>query len=450
MKKIENALFKRVDNSALIVFRVIFGLLVALECWGAIFTGWIKRVFIDSQYNFHFIGFDFLQPLPGNGMYFYYVIMGLLGIFIMIGFYYKWSVSAFTLLWTATYLMQKSSYNNHYYLLILISIFMLIVPAHRYLSYDTNKRNIDEDYAMPQWVNFFIILQLFIVYVYASVAKMYPDWLDLTVAETLMSYKKNYPLVGEMLQLKPMLYIIAYFGIFFDLLIVPLLLWKKTRMAAFVLSIFFHLFNSIIFGIGIFPYLSLAFILFFFPPRTIKKKFKLKKPFYDKNEIIKPDYKSGLISFFVVWFVIQLFLPMRHHFIKGNVLWTEEGHRMSWRMMLRVKRNTNNFKVVNLETNETKYIYNKVYLTPKQIRSLSKPDFIWQYSKLIEEVYAKKGIPVAVYADVKISVNGRPYYQLTNPELDMTQVKWNYFFHNNWIKSPPKEFYESGLASSED
>ena len=450
MKKIENALFKRVDNSALIVFRVFFGLLVALECWGAIFTGWIKRVFIESQYNFHFIGLDFLQPLPGNGMYFYYVIMGLLGIFIMIGFYYKWSVSAFTLLWTATYLMQKSSYNNHYYLLILISIFMLIVPAHRYLSYDTRKRNIDENYAMPQWVNLFIILQLFIVYVYASVAKMYPDWLDLSVAETLMRYKKSYPLVGGLLQLQPVLYIIAYFGIFFDLLIVPLLLWKKTRMAAFVLSIFFHLFNSIIFGIGIFPYLSLAFILFFFPAKTIKTTFKLKKPFYDKNEIVKPDYKNGLISFFVYGLLFRLFLPVRHHFIKGNVLWTEEGHRMSWRMMLRVKKNTNNFKVVNLETNETKNIYNKAYLTPKQIRSLSKPDFIWQYAKLIEEDYAKKGIPVAVYADVKISVNERPYYQLTNPELDMTQVKWDYFFHNDWIKSPPKAFYKSELASSED
>ena len=450
MKIIENVLFKRVDNSALIVFRVVFGLLVALECWGAIFTGWIKRVFIDAPYNFHFIGFDILQPLPGNGMYLYYVIMGLLGIFIMIGFYYKWSISAFTLLWTATYLMQKSAYNNHYYLLILISIFMLIVPAHRYLSYDTRQRDVEEGYSVPQWVNLFIIAQLFLVYVYASIAKMYPDWLDLSVAETLMRYKKNYPLIGELLQLQPVLYIIAYFGIFFDLLIVPLLLWKKTRMTAFVLSIFFHLFNSFIFGIGIFPYLSLAFILFFFPAKTIHKKFNLHKPFYNNNEVVKPNYKNGLIGFCVIWFIIQLILPVRHHFIKGDVLWTEEGHRMSWRMMLRVKRNINNFKVVNLKTKKTEFINNKDYLTSKQIRSLSKPDFIWQYSRLIEEDYAKRGIPVVVYADVKVSVNGRPYYQLTNSKLDMTEVKYNYFFHNDWIQSPPQEFYESERTSSGD
>ena len=440
MKRVEEVLFKRVDNSALIVFRIFFGLLVALECWGAIFTGWIKRTLIDPKYNFHFIGLDFLEPLPGNAMYFYYAFMGVLGIFIMIGFYYKWSVSAFTFLWAAAYLMQKSAYNNHYYLLILISIFMLIVPAHRYLSYDTRKGNLAESYSMPQWVNLFIIAQLFIVYVYASVAKMYPDWLDTTVAEALMSYKKSYPLIGEVLQLKPVLYIIAYFGIIFDLLIVPLLLWNKTRVAAFVLSIFFHLFNSIIFGIGIFPYMSLAFIVFFFPAETIKRTFRLKKPFYDKNEVITPNYKTGLISFFTVWFVIQLILPIRHHFIKGDVLWTEEGHRMSWRMMLRTKRNINNFKIVNLETNETKYINNKDYLTSKQIRSLGKPDFIWQYAKLIEQDYADKGIPVAVHANVKVSVNRRPYYQLIDPDLDITSVNWNYFSHNEWVKPKPEDF----------
>lgn len=449
MKKLEKILFKRVDNSALILFRVFFGLLVALECWGAIFTGWVRRILIEPEQTFHFIGLDFLQPLPGNMMYLYYIIMGLLGIFIMIGFYYKWSTAAFTLMWTATYLMQKSAYNNHYYLLILIAIFMLIVPAHRYWSYDTRKRHLSESYSMPQWVSIFIIAQLSIVYVFASVAKMYPDWLDLTVAETLMYYKRDYPIIGELLQQEAVLYVIAYFGLIFDLLVVPLLLWKRTRIPAFFLSLFFHLFNSMIFGIGIFPYLSLAFILFFFPPDVVRSKFKLKKPFYDKDEVIAPNYGPALMGCFAVWFFLQLALPLRHHFIKGNVLWTEEGHRMSWRMMLRVKRNIHQFKVVNLKTKKTEYIDTKDHLTPKQRRSLGKPDFIWQYARMIEEDYARRNIPVAVYADVKVSVNGRPYYQLIDPTLDLTKVEWDYFFHNEWIRPLPADFHGSVSASSE-
>ena len=111
-------LFKQIDNSSLIVFRIIFGLLIALECFGAIFTGWISYTLIEPKFTFNFIGLDFLQPLPGSGMYFYFAIMGVCGLLVMIGYKYRWSLGVFTLLWTAVYLMQKASYNNHYYLLV--------------------------------------------------------------------------------------------------------------------------------------------------------------------------------------------------------------------------------------------------------------------------------------------------------------------------------------------
>ena len=67
-------LFKQIDNSSLIIFRIIFGLLIFLESVGAIFTGWIKRTLIDPEFTFTVIGFEWLQPLPGNGMYFYYLL----------------------------------------------------------------------------------------------------------------------------------------------------------------------------------------------------------------------------------------------------------------------------------------------------------------------------------------------------------------------------------------
>ena len=117
-------LFKQIDNSALIVFRIIFGLLCFLESVGAIFTGWVKYTLIDPKFTFNFIGLDILQPLTGNWMYAYYFIMGVFGLLIMVGYKYRLSIIAFTLMWTSTYLMQKASYNNHYYLLCLLSIIM--------------------------------------------------------------------------------------------------------------------------------------------------------------------------------------------------------------------------------------------------------------------------------------------------------------------------------------
>jgi len=120
-----NRAFKSIDNSPLIVFRILFGFLLACESFGAIITGWVKAVFLEPQFTFSFIGFEWLQPLPGNLMYAYFVVMGCLGLLIMIGYRYVIAMVGFTIMWAGVYFMQKSSYNNHYYLLLLISFCMI-------------------------------------------------------------------------------------------------------------------------------------------------------------------------------------------------------------------------------------------------------------------------------------------------------------------------------------
>jgi len=315
-------LFKQIDNSALIVFRILFGLLLFLESVGAIFTGWIRRTLVEPQFTFSFIGFEWLQPLPGNGMYVYYTIMGVFGLMVMFGYKYRLAMIAFTVLWSGTYFMQKASYNNHYYLLILICCIMALLPANRYYSIDVKNNPNLLRISMPNWCRLIIILQLFIVYTYAAIAKMYPDWLDITVAKNLMATRKNYWLIGNIIQQQWFLYLITYAGILFDLLIVPFLLWKHTRKWAFFAAIFFHLFNSIVFQIGIFPYLSLAFILFFFEAETIQKIFLKKKSYYKESEVNLPKTKNVWIGVFTVYFIVQLTLPIRHWFIKDDVLWT--------------------------------------------------------------------------------------------------------------------------------
>ena len=431
---LNNWLFKHIDNSALIVFRIIFGLLCFLESVGAIFTGWVKRTLIDPDFTFNFIGFEFLQPLPGNGMYYYYVIMGVFGLLIMVGYKYRFSMFAFAIMWSATYLMQKSSYNNHYYLLMLLSGIMVFLPAHKFASVDVKLNPEIKSYSMPQWCRWVIILQLFIVYTYASVAKFYPDWLDTSVIKMMMEGKKDYVLVGDFLQQKWLHYALAYGGILFDGLIVPLLLFKPTRKYAFIVSIFFHLFNSFIFQIGIFPYLALAFSLFFFPVEKIQNLFLKKKPFYTLKEVTIPKLKTPLIIVFSIYFIIQIGLPLRHHFIEDNVLRTEEGHRLSWRMMLRIKSGHTSYWVENKDSGKRIYIDLNEYLSAKQKRSAStKPDVIWQFAQRLKQDFKNKGQDVAVYVNCKVSVNGKPYKTLINPDIDIANVEWNVFKHSNWI-----------------
>ena len=165
-------LFKPIDNSALIVFRILFGLLISLESFGAIFTGWVQKVLVEPKFTFSFIGLEWLQPLPGSWMYLYYIIMGICGLMVILGFKYRLSIISFLVLWSGTYLMQKASYNNHYYLLILISALMSVVPANSSFSIDSYKKPRIRNSLMPQWCALVFIFQIWIVYTYSSIAKL--------------------------------------------------------------------------------------------------------------------------------------------------------------------------------------------------------------------------------------------------------------------------------------
>lgn len=125
-------LFRKVDNSPLVIFRVIFGLLIVAECWGAIYTGWVQSNFVDPKISFSFIGFEWSNVFLGAKMIYFYIAMGILGWFIAFGFAYRFSTIVFALLWSLTYFMQKTSYNNHYYLFMLVSWMMTVIPAHQF------------------------------------------------------------------------------------------------------------------------------------------------------------------------------------------------------------------------------------------------------------------------------------------------------------------------------
>ncbi|WP_046743993.1 HTTM domain-containing protein [Kordia zhangzhouensis] len=427
-------LFKQVDNTSLVVFRVFFGLLICLEGFGAIFTGWVKRTFIDPDFTFTFIGFEWLQPLPGYGMYFYFSLMGICGFFVMLGYKYRWSMGFFTILWTCAYLMQKTSYNNHYYLLILLCVFMWIVPAHHYLSIDAKKNPKIRKIHMPNWVLIIFILQLFIVYTYASIAKMYPDWISGDVTSNLMAGRRNLPIVGEFLQQKWIHYTLTYVGIGFDLLVVPGLLWKRTRIFFFICSIIFHLFNSFVLHIGIFPYMSLALCIFFFKPETIRSIFLKNKPLYQGNEVILPPFRNIAVPIFTIYFIFQILLPLRHWTFKDDVLWTEEGHRLSWRMMLRSKTGYVQLKVVDQKTGNISYVNPATYITPKQAQRVAvKPDMLWQFVQFLKKEYAQKGTEVKIYAEGRVRVNNHPYQKLFDPNINLAAEKWSHFSHHDWI-----------------
>ena len=431
LQKARTFLGTHVDNSPLVLFRMLFGLLIAAESIGAIFTGWVNETFIEPEFTFTVIGFEWLQPLDGNGMIYYFIVMGIAGILISLGLFYRASSFIFLCMWTTVYIMQKSHYNNHYYLLILLGIVMLLLPAHKSNSLDARWGFTIPSRTCPRISHWVFVLQIVIVYCFASFHKMNPDWIAGKPLDLWFSRKANFWLIGPVLAHEWTPYLIAWGGILYDGSIAFLLLFRKTRNLGFILSILFNLFNSAVFHIGIFPYLMILLCIFFYPPDTIRKLFfKTKSKVYPVQKQLSLLWSTILMAFFGV----QLLLPLRHHLFQGQPSWTEEGHRLSWRMMLRAKSGSIQYELQDLENEEAEKVKLRDYLTPNQLRSFKgQPDMIWQLAQHIRKEKAEEGKKVAVYVNADISLNGHPKRSLINPEVDLASVPWEPFNHADWI-----------------
>ena len=425
---------EEIDNSALVLFRICFGFLAAAESFGAIATGWVKRAFITPEYTFPFIGFEWLQPLPGGGMYIYFAVMGIFGVLMMIGLFYRYATLSFLFMWLSVYLMQKTNYNNHYFFLVLLSAIMSITPANRSVSLDVRFGFVDEKSTIQRLYIFLLIAQVLIVYLYASLNKIYPDWLNARPIHIWFDWKSGYPLIGSLLAQEWFQYAVSYGGIVYDGTIVFMLLNRKTRKLGFVLSILFNLFNSAVFQIGIFPYMMIALSALFFPGESIRNIFFKHKPIAG-NKV--GSIFNWQLTLLLVYLVLQILIPSRHRLFEGDVNWTEEGHRMSWRMMLRQKSGWATFRVIDKKTGVEEIVRPAKYLTSKQSSRVSTlPDMTWQFAQILKQIYAQHGKDVRVFVDCRVSLNGSDKYYVIDKSIDLASVPWERFKHSSWIISP--------------
>jgi hypothetical protein len=428
-------LFAPVDNTPLVLFRVVFGLLAALETGGSIATGWVHANLIEPRVVFPMIGFEWVRPLPGAGMVAYYALMAVCGILVMLGAFYRLALATFALLWSGAYVMQTVSYNNHYYLILLLALLLCTMPAHAWLSMDARRVPALRSVTCPRWCIGALAAQIALVYFFAAVAKLDGDWLTARPLELWFEDKPR--LLAPLLDERWLQHTLAWGGLGFDAAIVPLLLWSRTRALALAVAVAFHLTNSYVFRIGVFPYLALGACVLFFPGESLRCRFLSSKP--PAPPPLAPDRLSSrqrvAAAAIAAWFALQAALPLRHHLYPGDVSWTEEGHRMSWRMMLRSKTGTVSFQVAHPPSGRRWTVQPDRFLTSKQAQRVAiRPELAWQFAQFLEQHYAGQGLaPVEVRARSLVSLNGRTPQPLVDPDVDLAAEEWSVLGPTPWI-----------------
>jgi len=434
------ALFDPVDISFLVFFRIIFGGIITWEVYRYFTHGWITRYYVEPVVTFTYYGFSWVKPWPGRGMYIHFFVLGLAAACVTVGFLYRITAPILFLAFTYFFLLDQTRYLNHFYLVCLISFLMCFLPAERAFSVDSWLRRKIRSDVVPRWTLWLLRAQVGIPYFYGGLAKLNKDWIyGGEPMRIWLSPFVRMPGLGHLFAADWVVYSFVYGGLLLDLLVVPLLLWRRTRLFAFAAAVVFNLINAVIFEIGIFPWLMLGALLIFFPPDLLRRFARAfmspGEEFIDAEPPGPKTIAEGsscpplvasqklVLTLLGLYLGFQLLFPLRHYLYPGNVSWTEEGHNFAWHMKLRTKGGEAIFTVTHPQSGQTWTIKPEDYLKPHQLtKVITKPDLLVLFSHFLAEEKRREGYEnVEVRARVMASLNGREPQLLIDPNVDLAK-----------------------------
>ena len=439
-EKIFSYFTDEIEPYQLSFYRIGFGLLVMFSLIRFSSNGWIESLYINPSFHFSYFGFSWVKPI-GIYTYLIFLICFVAALFVTIGYKYRLSIIILFLSFTYIELMDKTTYLNHYYLVSCISFLMIFLPCSNFFSIDSC--NLQKN--IPRWTVDSLKVMIIIVYVYAGLAKINTDWLiEAQPLKIWLKSKYHIPLIGEtFLQNNYVHYLFSWGGMLYDTFIAFFLLNKRTRLLAFFMVIIFHVMTRVLFPpIGIFPYVMIFSCIIFFDNAVHKKiinkisdlfQFNISHNF--KSYFIKKHRFHNLGIYIVgIFLFFQILFPLRSKLYPGELLWTEQGYRFSWRVMLIEKTGYTIFKVVDQKNGNFERIVNSDYLTNFQEKQMSfQPDMIHEFAQFLGDTYKEKGYSnIAVFAESYVTLNGRPSKQFIDPNFNLYKEK-NSLKHKKWI-----------------
>ncbi len=326
---------------------------------------------------------------------------------------------------------------------------MCFLPANRNFSMDAFKKPDIKRELVPVFCLDILKFQIACVYFFAGIAKINYSWLiEAMPLKLWLPAQNNIPFIGNLFTQTWVAYAFAWIGMMYDLSIPFLLLNRKTRLAAYVVLLIFHSITGFFFQIGVFPLVMSLCTLVFFSDNFHEKLISVFQNFINKGNN-KLNHKANfntlpqlttrhpqLTTFLLLFYIsIQLIVPFRYLIYPGNLFWTENGYRFSWRVMLVEKAGTSTFRIRNNANGSEFDIDNSQYLNQHQEKQMSfQPDMMIQYAHFIGNTFKANGMKdISVYCECFVTMNGEPSQLIIDPKTDLLKVNDN-ILNNNWIR----------------
>ncbi|WP_421120824.1 HTTM domain-containing protein [Aquihabitans daechungensis] len=257
---------QQVDGASLAVLRMALGAVVVLSAVRTWAYGWTDRLYAGPTHRFTYLWLGWV-PQPGPlGIRLLVATTVAAGVALVVGWRTRAAAAVLLVSFGWIEAIDATTYLNHYWFVTLLAALAIVVPFGRTWSVDARRHRRDEGRVARGWV-WLLRFQVGIVYASAGLAKLQPDWLQRGLPLRLwLPARADLPLIGPLLRQPETAHVLSIAGAAFDCAIVPLLLWRRTRLGAWLALVAFHLITWRLFPIGVFPWLMVAMATVFFDP----------------------------------------------------------------------------------------------------------------------------------------------------------------------------------------
>jgi hypothetical protein len=437
-RQLVGTLFQPAAIYPLVALRIAFGLSMAIWSLSMLFSGMVKKLFIDPHFFFSYRGLEWIKPLSSFGMHTIFVIIFLSAVLITIGWFYRWSAILFIGSFAYVVLIDRTNYLTYFYFVLLISIMLMLSPAHRLFSIDLiRKPALRVDY-VPRWFILAFQIQIAMVFFFAGMAKLNSDWLfsGRPMAIWLYDIGSKYGLANTWVANSRILAVLfSWILIAFDFLIPHFLLDQRSSIKAFQIVVFVQLIGALLLPTGFFPVLLTLSCIVFLPVDVLhaaisRMSYFLYDIFQFKGDVFKVG-SSYLLQFrekklfplFIFCFLaVQILLPVALFLKWGSAEWSDKAFAFSWKIGLHEKRGEIKFWACDSITGDEYLLNLNNYLTPyQQERMIDNRELILQFARHLQHLpsITSTSNPMNLRAQASISFNGRKPVCIVDKNQDL-------------------------------
>ena len=436
-----------ISGQSLAVMRILFGAILVWDYFENLYGNRILGFYVLSAVQFPYFGLEFIKPLPHSWIFIAWGVVGISAALVMLGLFFRFAIIVFILSFGYFFLLDRVQYLNHNYMVLLYAVLLAVSPANKVWSLDAWFGFTERTNWIPRWPVSALRLQTEIILIFAGLVKITDDWLRGQPLLLWLPAKTDAVFYGAIFESELFVIAAGWGVVALHVLGAPLLLYRRTRLPMFLIYVFFHMSNAALFNIGIFPWLTIAVTLIFFDPNWPSQIWRWfgrlfasgsQTPALEPRTTTAsiPRLGAGVSFLLVVWFIVQLLLPVRQAMFPNLVGWTGDGHRFSWRMRAYSRRAEGGYLAINPETKEEYFVDPAEILGPRSAKYvMTRSDISRDFADWLEMRLAIccGWSSAEIYARYTVALNGRPPQAFIDPNIDLTAVERNLLGPDPWV-----------------